>query len=301
MTQYFEKSRLALGAASDKVNQQLNSGLRTVKEKVAGLSIYISSERTNKYDVKYDEKHYFVIPFKLAEQGFVLHTMRCLPESIPEINDLPKRRIFHFPNLYYEATLREHMIQCAVAMSQEKMADKKHTLEELADDIDALDAKLTYGMLLIGGLAAIVNPLVGAGIAAKALMPGAAGLFNKYGLRPLGQKLTKSQAEKEAKHAEAAIMKQFSESSTFKVVNPLLQELELALRTTQDQHDPLMDPNLGDGNIPELEHERWRELTETAIFHTYHEVVKDRSQHKSACLGPEDLRWLNVIFSNITL
>ena len=148
--------------------------------------------------------------------------MRCLPDSVLEINDLPKRRIFHFPGIQYEAALKQVLIDNTVALSDQRSEGYKHSFEALADDIDALDSKLTYGLLMVGGAAALVTPLVGAGIAANALWPGIAGLANKYGLRPFGQKLSKTKVENEAKMAEQKVIQQFSESSTVKVVTPIL-------------------------------------------------------------------------------
>ncbi|MCW8998855.1 MAG: hypothetical protein OQK04_09090, partial [Kangiellaceae bacterium] len=140
------------------------------------------------------------------------------------------------------------------------------------------------------------NPLLGAGIAVKALLPGVTTIVNKFGLRPGADKLNKIQLEKEMRKAEKRITKEFRESATLQVVNPILQELDFALRTTEEEHDPLVDPNLADGSIPELPNERWRLLTEVAICHVYKEVYEDSSKHKQAFLGPEDLRWLKVMF-----
>ena len=169
--------------------------------------------------------------------------------------------------------------------------------KKLADDIDSLDSKLTYGMLLVGGIAAIFNPIVGAGIAAKALLPSISGSLARYGLKPLGEKATRAQIENKAKEAEAHVMKQFSESTTLKLINPILNELEFALRTTEDEHDPLSDPNLADASIKELDEMVWRNLTEWAICHVYKDVLQDKSQHKKAKLGPEDIRWLEVLLA----
>ena len=222
--------------------------------------------------------------------------MRCLPVSVPEVNNLPKRRVFHFPNEHSENELNKYMRESAREIVQYSSETKLSTLEELANDIDSLDKKLTYGMLLVGGVAAIFNPLIGAGIAAKALLPGVAGLANKYGLRPAGEKLSKLQLEKEIKDAQDRVTSDFEHSSTLRVINPILQELEFALRTTEAEHDPLLDPNLADGSIPEIEHERWRELTETAVCHVYKEAYDNPKLHQKAGLGPEDIRWLKTMF-----
>lgn len=299
MKKLLNKGKNIFSSVSDIVTEELTAGLSLVKEVVSGLPVFISSENSSKYDTQYDEKHYFVIPYVKSVTGFSLHTMRCLPVSVPEINNLPKRRVFHFPNEHYEESLRIHMIQVAREQCINQGENKVSTLEQLANNIDAIDNKLTYGMLLVGGVAAIFNPLVGAGIAAKAVLPGIGGLLNKHGLRPAGEKLTKSQIEKEARLAEESVVKEFSESNTIKVVNPILQELELALRTSETQHDPLIDPNLADGSIPELETERWRELTETAVYHVYKDIYENPDIHSEANLGPEDIRWFSIMFQKM--
>lgn len=93
-------------------------------------------------------------------------------------------------------------------------------------------------MLLIGGVAAIFNPLIGVGIAAKAVLPSISSSLVKYGLKPLGEPATKAQIEKQAKEAEFHVLQQFSESNALKVINPILSELEFTLRTTDKEHDP---------------------------------------------------------------
>lgn len=299
MTNLLDKGKKILSSTADAVLNEFESGMKMVKEVVNGLPVFISFERSSKYKVEYDEKHYFVIPYKLSGTEFSLHTMRFLPVSVPEINDLPKRRIFHFPNQHYEATLREHLLNSAKDFAVENTSEKVSALESLANDIDALDNKLTYGMLVVGGVAAIFNPLVGVGIAAKAVLPSVTGLLTKYGLRPVGEKFTRSQVEKEVREAEKRVSKEFSEANTIKVVNPILQELELALRTSESEHDPLIDPNLSEGSIPSLEGEHWRELTQRAICHVYKDVYYDCALHEKANLGPEDIRWLRTLFESV--
>lgn len=299
MKDLFNKGKRALEStiAPQKLLSQFESGMGVIKNVVNGLPIVISFERANHSEQLFDEKHYFVIPYYLSDTGFSLHTMRSLPPEIPEINDLPKRRIFHLPSMHYEAALREYISASAKAAAYETNAEKTSSLENLANDIDALDTKLTYGMLIVGGLAALVNPIVGAGIAAKAVLPSVSGLLVKYGLRPIGEKMTRAHIEKQAKDSEKRILKQFSESSTLKVENPILQELAFALRTDATQHDPLTDPNISSNPIPELDNDDWRILTEKAITYLYRDVVEDTTKHAQARLGPEDIRWLKTLFT----
>ena len=283
----------------DRALEEVTNRFSTIRELVSGLPVFVSLEISDKYrDEEYDEKHYFVITYEISEYKFSLHTMRCLPRSVPEINNLPKRRVFHFANSHAESALKAYMIESAREVSRDKRAGAASTLESLANDIDALDTKLTYGMLLVGGVAAIFNPVVGATIAAKALLPGAASILNKYGIKPAGEKISKFQLEKSVREAERNVSKQFEGADTLRVINPILQELAFALRTNESEHDPLVGPNLAQGTIPELPHERWRDLTETAICHVYQEVYNNDSQHEKANLGPEDLRWLQTMFDS---
>ena len=298
MKKIFEKGIQSIGSVAEKTVDELSSRLTLVKEKVNGLPVFISLEESSAFkdEPLYDEKHYFVVPFTLSEYDFALHTMRCLPGAVPEINNLPKRRVFHFANQHAEYALKEYMLESAKELAIEDLKSKPNTLESLADSIDALDKKLTYGMLLVGGMAAIFNPAIGAGIAAKAIFPGVTTLLSKYGLRPTGERLSQMELKKTVRKAEERVIKEFEDATTLRVINPILQELELALRTTESEHDPLIDPNLAKGSIPELSNERWRLLTEKAICHVYKEIYSDSSKHEMACLGPEDIRWLKTMY-----
>ncbi|WP_282130983.1 hypothetical protein [Pseudoalteromonas aliena] len=297
MKQFLNKGIATLKLASDKLTYEFSKGYVLAKEKVNGLPIFMSLEHCGKVSpLSFDEKHYFVIPFELSEYKFALHTMRCLPKGVPEVNNLPKRRVFHFPNEHAEAGLRLYMLNSTDEIMRAQATGQTNTLQSLANDIDALDQKLTYGMLLVGGLAAIANPLLGAGIAAKAVLPSVTGLLNKYGLRASADKFSQYQLEKEIKTAQNNIIQEFEAANTLQVINPILQELELTLRTTEAEHDPLTSFNLGECSIPELGDETWRELTDVAICHVYKDVYDDESLHEQAHLTTKNLRWLKLIF-----
>lgn len=297
MKEFLKKGFDSALSVVDKTTEEIESSYSTLKEMVNGLPILSSTEKSAKYSgQQFDEKHYFVIPYALSDYGFALHTMRCLPDSAPDINNLPKRRVFHFPNEHSENMLKKYMLESAEDLILERSENTPNTLESLANDIDSLDNKLTYGMLVVGGIAAIANPIVGATIAAKALLPSVSGVINKYGIRSSGKKLKEYQLGKSLKESEAYIDKEFKGSNTLQIINPILQELELLLRTNESQHDPLIDPDLSMGSIKELDDERWRELTDVAICHVYQDVYNTPKLHSKAKLGPEDLRWLKIKF-----
>ncbi|MER2491735.1 hypothetical protein [Catenovulum sediminis] len=295
MSWFFDTQFKAIKQQTLASYQKLTGKAAVFSKVISGLPLLASAEVST--DTKYDDKHYFVIPFKLSEHGVALHTMRSLPEGVPEFNDLPKRRIFHFANPHGEAQLKELLLKQAIDTVTEKSQGNISTLESLADSIDAIDSKLTYGMLLVGGLAALVNPILGAGIAAKAIIPSASGLLNKHGIRPLGEKLTQKQLETEINQAQKNIQAQFSEANTLKIINPILQELEFTLNTTEQQHDPLIDFDLSKLNIEELAENYWREHTITAIKHVYNEVLKNPKLQTKAHLEAKTLRWLKVMLT----
>lgn len=272
------------------------SGNKLFESAINGLPISLSIERQEVKSIEFDEKHYFVVPYKISEHGFALHSLRNLPKGAPEVNELPKRRVFHFADEYGEGMLRTFMKEQA----EENISAQNRTnsLHELANDIDALDKKLTYGMLLVGGLAALVNPLVGAGIALKAVLPGASGLISKYGLRPVADKLSQNQLKSAIEDAKLKVDQDFQAGNTLSVINPILVHLKHMLETNESEYDPLIDIDFSSGSITELENEQWRYLTETAICHTYKEVYNNQRLHDAAHLGPEDIRWLKVLYAS---
>ena len=297
MEDLIKKGLESIQSNADKALDEITNGYSLAKDKLNNLPIFTSIESsTQTQTTLFDEKHYFVIPYHLSEYQFALHTMRCLPDGVPPLNELEKRRVFHFANEHSEFMLQQYMQQSAMDIVHQQYQDNPNGLETLANNIDTLDKQLTKGMLLAGGLTALINPVAGIGIAAKALTPGMSSLINTFALKPGAKKLQKHQLEKSLKEAQKNIQTQFEDTTTLKVVNPILKELEFALNTTEEQHDPLLDPNLGDGSITELDHERWRNLTEIAICHVYKEAYGNSKLHKQAQLGPEDLRWLSVLF-----
>lgn len=115
MKSFFKKGIESLRNVADKATDEIAAKVALFQEKVDGLPVFVSSEKSDKFEAKeYDEKHYFVIPFELSEYKFALHTMRCLPNGVPEINNLPKRRVFHFPHEHAEDMLKSYMRQTAL-------------------------------------------------------------------------------------------------------------------------------------------------------------------------------------------
>ncbi|KZN38077.1 hypothetical protein N474_01605 [Pseudoalteromonas luteoviolacea CPMOR-2] len=276
----------------NKLSSNVSDKLTIFRGALEGLPLFASQSESKQ--AVFDEKHYFVIPFASSQYKVALHTIRSLPCGAPEINSLPKRRVFHFFNEHTESLLEHILLEQAEILVTQDNAGKVSRLEQLANDIDALDTKLTYGMMLVGSLSALVNPVVGAAITAKAILPSVTGLLNKHGLRPLAEKRTQKELEDQVKEAQDKIQQEFSEAQTVKFMNPVLQRLDLALRTDESQYDPLLDSDVS--QLADWEKEAWQCLTIEALEHVYQEVIADPKQYPDACLGEEDIRWLNYLF-----
>ncbi len=286
-------------AAFAQASQTMGAGYGYLRESISGAWLFGSTESSDSYDDQpYDEKHYFLIPFQIAESGYSLYSMRCLPEGVPPINDLPKRRIFHMPNSHAGKTVEQLLIeQTRESVTAEGADDKSmgNRLIGLADQIDKLDDKMFNGALVVGGLVALINPLVGAGIAAKALIPSVGMLLSKFGLKYAGESFNERSLVKKIRKAEKDVLKQFRGSDTDSFVNPLLEQLGRALRTDGLEFDPLVDVHFEETDFGSRDRQRMLQLSYRAISNVYRETLADRGQWPAAGLGPEDVRWLQLI------
>lgn len=277
--------------------QQATSGMQSISKMVGSLLLF-GSTTSAPADQKYDERHYFLIPDRRNADAYSLAILRSLPDGVPPINDLPKRRVFHLPNEHSQAMLRDLLIrqtqsdELAKPNPHKSMADRTR---EIADYIDALDGRIFGGFLLIGGLVALFNPVAGVAIAAKSLLP-SLGLFAaKYGLQFAGESLSQAELQRKAKQAEQDVLQQFKGSNTLTFNSPLLAIWDRALRTTESEYDPELQLNIYLKSDLSVEHRQWHKLEATAILGVFEELVKSPAATKLANIGPEDLRFLAVL------
>lgn len=276
----------------------LGGGVGYVRSALAQTWLFGSTESSNQYDRKVDEKHYFLIPDPRNLEGFSLYTMRCLPDGVPPINDLPKQRFFHLPNADALPTIESLLLDDARQNVQAKSADGLtlgSRLNGLADQIDKLDNKLFNGVLLVGGLVALVNPMAGAAIALKALMPSMGLLLSKFGLKYAGETLTTRDVASRVKAAEKDVLKQFQGVGTKSLVNPLLGQLEKAFSTTEWEYDPLMEFDVEQLDFESLDRQRLFRLSCLAIANTFEASILKESELQAVGMGDEDIRFLRVI------
>lgn len=131
MKTFLQKGIDSARAVVEKTTTEFEHGYSSLKEIVNGLPIFVLVQKSDKYSgSQFDEKHYFVIPYNVSDYGFALHTMRCLPDSVPDINDLPKIRVFHFPNEHSETMLKKYMVEIAHELIIERSDSTPNTLEQ---------------------------------------------------------------------------------------------------------------------------------------------------------------------------
>ena len=283
-------------SALSQASEALGAGVGFVKSALGHAWIFGSTEKSSSYDqAQVDEKHYFLIPDRRSGVGYSLYVMRCLPDGVPPINDLPKQRLFHLPNAHALPTV-EHILVAdareAVEFESLTPTSLGNRLKDIADQIDRLDGKVFNGVLLVGELVALINPLAGAAVALKAMVPSVGLLLSKYGLHYVGDAANARDMANRIKAAEKDVLKQFRDSGTESLVNPVLAQLDRALNTAEYEYEPLDDFQAEELSFGQRDRERLFKLTCQAITNTYAEVLGDLSKWEQANLGPEDIRFL---------
>ena len=97
------------------------------------------------------------------------------------------------------------------------------------------------------------------------------------------------------KKAEAEVLQQFRGSETTSLVNPLLSQFDRALDTTVLEYDPILDFDSNALELGNKDRDRLFALTCQAIANTYQDAIEDPKQWQSASLGPEDIRFLQLL------
>lgn len=232
------------------------SGIRSVMEVVRGIPIFGSLSAMNHEVPDRDETHYLLVP-KLDGNGFSIFRKRVLPAGVGAENRLPKARIFHVPDAsskgVMERELSKVLAQEAPVMrgAGDEVAD---LLDRVADEIDRETPRVSGGLLIIGGVVALVNPLVGIGIAAKSLLPSLGSSVARAGsdfvvgkLRDWGRKRDEARRLTEAAREVKRLKPEVFE-------NPVLRALDLVISQPDHAPDPFLDVRTWPDAFPHLRH-----------------------------------------------
>lgn len=268
-----------------------------------GLARWLSLSAQAEGDRKYDERHFFLVPYALAQDGYSVATIRVLPKDVAPINDLPKRRFIHLANLESEAMLRKLLVDQSALLAKNDSSKTTNSgmgqsLVGIADQLDQIDSQLFYGALALGTVIAVINPIAGAIVAAKALGPSVIATLAKYGLRAAGSSLEATAIEGKVRAAQNDVIKQFSGSEVVRVVNPILRKLAIAIRTEDSEFDPVFSSPLESAageTASNTGDNKYEQISIQAILSLYDEVIDQEHLHGLARLGPEDIRWLRYL------
>ena len=268
-----------------------------------GLARWLSLSAQTDEDRKYDERHFFLVPYALALDGYSVATIRVLPKDVAPINDLPKRRFIHLANLESEAMLRKLLVDQSALLAKNESSQTTNSgmgqsLVGIADQLDQIDSQLFYGALALGTAIAVINPIAGAIVAAKALAPSVIATLAKYGLRAAGSSLEATAIESKVRAAQNDVIKQFSGSEVVRVINPTLRKLAIAIRTEDSEFDPVFGAHLDHEEVEaesKMGDNPYDQISIQAILSLYDEVIDQEHLHGLAGLGPEDIRWLRYL------
>lgn len=190
--------------------EQGKKGIDFLRSRIGSLPFFAAtSVDVAEGNPERDEMHYFLIPDPGAEGGYDLAERRRLPEGVGTVNSLPKVRVFHFHDKAGVAVLEEKLLgRLAAKRSAENRQDSDlaERMEILGEEIDRKSHWLTGGLIVVGGVVAVANPLLGVGIAVQALVPELGGKLTKFGLGAAAEKLRRFGANRreEAARRKAA-------------------------------------------------------------------------------------------------
>ncbi|MGJ8655692.1 MAG: hypothetical protein ACSHX6_04505 [Akkermansiaceae bacterium] len=276
----------------NKVGAITEDGTSYFKGLLGDLNLFTSSEALITENQLYDETHYLLVPDRETEAGFSLYTKRVLPEGHSTQNNLTKKRIFQLPNNESLEKL-EHLLKQQISQNKLKELDTHsttaHRLDIIAEEIDQKTNTITNGLLVIGGIVAVANPLLGVGIAAKALLPSLSSKLTSSGLDHFSSFLKnrkQKSAEKEANKTAEQEVQQLAPEIT---INPALQLLQKSLHTSDPNHDPLTESlDLWD----DLQQVKQILIAAEAITTIYAIRVKNNNP---SYLHPNDIAWIKSL------
>jgi hypothetical protein len=250
-----------------------DSGIQSVSEMFSGIRIFGAVAATSSEKAEQDETHYLLVPLLGEPRRYAVYTKRILPPDTGAINSLTKARIFHLPDETGISILEQKLVESMVSERldpESSSSDLADTLEKVADQIDKETEKLSGGLILIGGAVALVNPLLGVGIAVKGLFPSIGAKASKAGAEYVGNKLRdwnkSSSVSKLRKQANAEVRK----LKPIIYPNPILRSLDVIATNPQSDFEPAFDHR---NWIDQFEPYHYYTATTEAIHEVYQGVL----------------------------
>ena len=220
-------------------------GIKTFRAQLGNIPLLSATQATkNDTSPEQDETHYFLVPIQSEPSGYRLYSARVLPDRIGPENTLPKLKVFHLPVEGTAEEIARLLLQQLKSKSLAKinpdspLADR---LELVADEIDKQCLLVSGGLLLVGGVVAIANPFLAAGIVGKALLPGIGSKLSSHGFKHASSWLrskSRASAESEAEKSARSEVKKLKPETR---INPVLALLYKTLHSEENSFDPLLE------------------------------------------------------------
>lgn len=289
----------AAKSASEVAESLAKEGIRSVEGAWKGMGLCRSLSALEVSELEKDETHYVLVPFpgeEREEAHFVLFSKRVIAEGHGVVNSLPKERIFHLPDLQAEERLREQLTSSLTKKEetrfQERAATLAERLESLAEEVDRETDKVSGGLLLVGGVTTLLNPIAGIGILASGVLPSVGGKLAKSGASLAGDHLRDWSAKRQEKLSRKEAESEVAKLKPTVFVNPVLRTLDAALTNPTGKEDPLLEGGHFQEGFP---NQRYFIVTAEAIGQVYGEVLQAK---KSRLRGPVRT-WLESVSASV--
>ncbi len=244
-------------------------GLRSVNQALRGTKIFGALTSREDKEVEFDETHYVLVPILGAKKDYAIYKKRILPQGIGETNSLPKARFFHVPDVSGKELLEQELVTSIVSESLDNTigaSDLADTLEKIADQIDRETDKISGGLLIIGGVVTLINPLLGIGIAVKGLLPAIGAKVSKAGAEYVGGKLRNWNQSTALNKLKKDASKQVRNLKPRMYSNPIIRSIEAIATNPSADFDPCEDRR---NWVDEFETIRFYQVTLEAIQEVY--------------------------------
>lgn len=269
-------------SAAEVTEALAREGMNSVETGLRGMGLCRSLSALSVAELERDETHYLLIPSPSLRKEvveFSLFSKRVIPEGYGVNNSLPKERVFHLSDLSVEERLRSQLKDSLVLAGMDNAdrgaLDFADRLELLAQEVDQETEKVSGGILIVGGLTTLINPVAGIGMMASGVLPRIGGKLARSGASLAGDQLRGWSEKTGLKRLERKAESEIKRLKPQIFINPVLKRLEALLSNAEDSGDPLLEGYEPVRHFPQM---RYLQVTIEALAEVYRdELVASRS------------------------
>lgn len=209
--------------------QSLQNKIEEVSTTIGGLASRFSLIGLfHKSEEQRQVIHYFLIPACANRPNDSLYVMQTFPAGADPQQEWKKHRIFHVGGESAMTRMKEMVYQDIVASKIPRdipLSAAELTLQELGQTIDDSGNKISGGMMIVGSLLTLVNPVAGMAVMAGAVVPDLGNWVSQKVIGGISGKLADKRLKKAQKAAQHASKREVKESTDEVYVNPLLRRM----------------------------------------------------------------------------